>query len=200
MKVADPKPPAAISPKAVTFVSATSGDGFTPQGRHNDGTNLLEEELIPEDVLGGVATDDIEIEVTLDSGAVRNVCNRSQVPRSVEIKPNQTGKNFVGPGGEIIANHGTCATQLTSGQGKVGCNWGVADVTRSLHAVSSITGPVDKAQHDVLFTNQLGVVVPAGVVDEILKRVKPIATYPRKGNLYCAKMTTSGFPRPGAVQ
>ena len=59
---------------------------------------------------------------------------------------------------------------------------------------------VDKPQHDVLFTNQLGVVVPAGVVDEILKRVKPIATYPRKGNLYCAKMTTSGFPRQGPAQ
>jgi len=200
MKVADPKPPAAISPKVVTFVSATSGEGFTPQGKHHDGTNLLEEELIPEDILGGVVNDEVEIEVTLDSGAVRNVCNRSQVPKGVDIQPNQTGKNFVGPGGEIIANHGTCTTQLTNEQGKVGCNWGVADVTRSLHAVSSITGPADKAQHDVLFTNQLGVVVPAGVVDEILKKVKPIATYPRKGNLYCAKMTTSGFPRPGPAQ
>ena len=147
-----------------------------------------------------MANDELEIEVTLDSGAVRDVCNRAQVPNGVTVQPNQSGKNFVGPGGETIANHGSCVTQLTNEQGKVGCNWGVADVTRSLHAVSSITGPVDKPQHDVLFTNQLGVVVPAGVVDEILKRVEPIATYPRKGNLYCAKITTSGFPRQGPAQ
>ena len=87
--------------------------------------------------------------------------------------------------------------QLTCSEGKVGCQYKVADVTRSLHSVTQITGPIDNAQHDVLFSNKVGVVVPPGVVDEILKKVKPIAKYPRKGNLYCATMSVSGFTRQG---
>jgi hypothetical protein len=147
-------------------------------------TNILEEQITPDDILGGVNNDGIEIEVTLDSGAVRNVCNKSQVPGNVAITPNRSGKNFVGPGGETIMNHGTCTTQLSVDGGNVGCQWGVADVTRSLHAVSAITGPIDKANHDVLFNNEIGVVVPSGIVKEILKTITPIASYPRKGNLY----------------
>ena len=55
--------------------------------------------------------------------------------------------------------------------------------------------------HDILFNNKIGVVVPAGVVDRILKVVKPIMKYKRKGGLYVAEMELSaldntGFTRP----
>ena len=49
----------------------------------------------------------------------------------------------------------------------------------------------------VLFNNKIGVVVPPGVINKILKKITPIAEYPREGGLYCADMTLSGFTRQG---
>ena len=147
-----------------------------------------------------MAEEQIKMKVTLDSGAVANVMNMEQVPRNVKVQPNTTGKHFVGPGGEKILNHGTCETQLETGKGKIGCKWKVADVTRSLHAVTQIAGPPGAPAHDILFNNEIGVVVPHGIVNEILKKVKPIAEYHREGNLYCATMTVSDFHRQGPNQ
>ena len=73
-----------------------------------------------------------------------------------------------------------------------------ADVGRALHSVSMTTGPADgPGKHDVLFNNKRGVVVPAGVVDEILERISAIFEYIRRGGLYIADVTVSRFPRPG---
>jgi len=47
----------------------------------------------------------------------------------------------------------------------------------------------------VLFNNDVCVVVPPGIVAEILKRVKPIAKYDREGNMYVGEMTMSSFHR-----
>ena len=52
----------------------------------------------------------------------------------------------------------------------------------------------------VLFNNRIGVVVPPGVVDLILKYVSPIMQYDREGGLYVAEVKMSGFPRPGPGQ
>ena len=71
-------------------------------------------------------------------------------------------------------------------------------MTRALHSISTITGPADgPALHDVVFNNKVGVVVPPGFVEEILKHVKPIIEYQREGNLYLAEMTVSSFTRQG---
>ena len=69
-----------------------------------------------------------------------------------------------------------------------------------MHSVSAVAGPAggpSKAKQDVLFNNDLCVVVPPGIVNEILKRVKPVARYDREGNLYVGEMTMSSFPRQG---
>ena len=80
----------------------------------------------------------------------------------------------------------------------MGCRWQVAGVTRPLHVVSSITGEQEgPGDHDVLFNNKKGVVVPPGVVDRIPKSIKPLAEYPRTGGLYVDEMTMSDFVRQG---
>ena len=64
--------------------------------------------------------------------------------------------------------------------------------------VSKTCGPpggIKNAKQDVLFNNDVCVVVPPGIVAEILKRVKPIAQYDREGNLYVGEMTMSSFHR-----
>ena len=122
----------------------------------------------------------------------------SDVLSGVDIGKNTTGKHFVGASGERIIKHGTCATLLAGLHGKVGCRWKVADVTRALHSVSRVTGaPERPGSQDVLFNNRKCVVVPPGVVDEILKKVRPVAEYGRQGGLYLSDMAMSGFTRQG---
>ena len=87
---------------------------------------------------------------------------------------------------------------LENEHGEIGCAWQVADVTRALHSLSKIAGPEDgPGKQDILFNNRKGFVVPPGVVDEIMKRIKPVAEYERQGGLYVAEMVMSSFPRPG---
>ena len=72
-----------------------------------------------------------------------------------------------------------------------------ADVSKALHSMSATTGPEDgPGTHDVLFNNKLGVVVPPGVVNKILERIKPIFKYDRSGGLYTANVKLSSFSRP----
>ena len=86
----------------------------------------------------------------------------------------------------------------TQSGSQVGCRWSLADDSRPLHSVSQITGPAehDAGKHDVLFNKRSCVVVPAGIVDQILRQVKPAAEYRRDGNLYLADMVVSDFSRP----
>jgi len=82
----------------------------------------------------------------------------------------------------------------------VGCDWELADVSRPLHSVSTVTGPKEgPGKQDVLFNNRLCVVVPPGVVDKILETIKPVMQYDREGNLYVGEMEMSTFGRQGAV-
>ena len=53
------------------------------------------------------------------------------------------------------------------------------------------------AKQDVMFNNDICVVMRPGLVRELLKRIKPIAQYNREGNLYVGDMITSSFPRQG---
>ena len=68
---------------------------------------------------------------------------------------------------------------------RVDCRWNVAGVTRPLHWVSQIAGPYEgDGNHDVLFNNKRCVVVETGIVEAILKHLKPVAEYGRDGNSY----------------
>ena len=58
-------------------------------------------------------------------------------------------------------------------------------VTRALRSVSAIC---DKKQ-DMLFTTDMGYVVPEGVFKEVLAKCRHIAEYPREGGLWVSEMT-----------
>ena len=84
--------------------------------------------------------------------------------------------------------------------GAVSCGWKAADVTRPLHSISKICGPAGgtvNSKQDVLLNNDVCVVVPPGIVAEILKRVTPVASYAREGNPYVGNMVLSSFTRHG---
>ena len=160
--------------------------------------NLLFEEEADAGFIGAVER--VRIRPAMDSGSTAHVLHPDDLPDNVEIKPNVTGKHFKGANDSVIENYGTCETVLESDLGKVGCSWTLAGVPRSLRSVSAVAGPAggpSKAKQDVLFNNDLCVVVPPGIVNEILKRVKPVARYDREGNLYAGEMTMSSFPRQG---
>ncbi len=146
----------------------------------------------------GSAVEKVRVRPAMDSGAVGNVLHPKDLPAGSSPVPNTTGKHFCGPKGETIEKYGTCKTICESALGKVGCDWNLADVTRPLNSVSVVTGPLDgPAKQDVLFNNEICVVVPPGIVKEILKRVKPIMEYPREGNLYVGDVELSAFGRQG---
>ena len=151
------------------------------------------------DQINEVAAESWEIKVALDSGAVDSVIHPDELPPSVICSPNTTGRHFTGANNSHIENYGSAETILQDPQTKIrsGCKWKLADVVRPLHAVVKITGTKEEPKQDVLFTAGRAVVVPAGVVEQILKTVRPLMQYNREGDLYIAKLTMSGFPRQG---
>ncbi len=163
-----------------------------------DEMDLLEDQEGPDEQIN-VVQSEIRARVAMDSGAVSSVTHPATVPHGTVIAPNTSGKHFVGAGGDTIIKHGKCTTMMTGAHGPVGCNWQVADVTRPLNSVSQITGSYDgPGEHDVLFNNKTCVVVPPGVVNAILEKIKPIAEYPREASgLYVADVVMSSFTRQG---
>ena len=108
---------------------------------------------------------------------------------------NTTGRHFIGANDAHIEKYGSSKTVLTSTDTSVGCHWQMADVNRALHSVARVTGPRDgPGKQDVLFDNEVCVVVPPGTVKEILKRIKPLMRYERKGNLYMVEVSMTSLP------
>ncbi len=158
--------------------------------------NLLEEE--EGEILAATRPKVVTIKAAIDSGAVRNAISPEDLPEGVEPAGNPSGYDYAGANGSRIKRYGPCTTLMTSKLGNVGCNWEGADVTRPLHSVSQVTGPVDQeGKQEVLFTNKKCVVVPPGAVEEILKCYTPVMQYEREGNLYLAELQMTSFPRPG---
>ncbi len=156
-----------------------------------------------EDLIAAAECDaSTEVEVAVDSGSVANVIRKGDVPAGAAMIPNDTEHDFVDAQGGSIKNHGTVKTIMVDANGKqIGCRWRVAGVSRPLHSVSCITGPEEgTGDADVLFSNKRCVVVPPGIVEKLMQRLKPITEYKRKGGLYTAKMTLSGFGRRGQEQ
>ena len=176
-------------------VGATSVDDPNRRPSPSDEVALFEYEPLQE--INNVS-DAVKVEVALDSGSVAHTTQPSNMPKATTITPNASGRHFTGAGGDVIERHGSATTKMTGTKGSVACNWELADVTRSLNSVSLICGAEQgPGKADVLFTNKKGVVVPPGAVEEILQKYKPIAEYSRKGGLYIAEMTLSGFTRQG---
>jgi hypothetical protein len=91
---------------------------------------------------------------------------------------------------------------LENGDGKVGCSWTACAVTRPLHSVSKVAGPEGHPTgiQDVMFNNRIGVVMPPGLVDLLMKHIKPVARYPRRGGLYVGDFEMSSFTRQGPAR
>ena len=140
-----------------------------------------------------------QVRVAMDSGPCRDVTHPKTIPAGVKVTPNDTGNHFTGAGGEAIEKFGECTTNIEGAHGRVGCRWNVADVTRPLHSVSQIAGPMEgDGNMDILFNNKRCVVVRPGVLEAVMKQIgDPIAEYQRDGNLYLGNFTMSEFIRPG---
>ena len=163
---------------------------------HLSGSTSINVLYDPEEEMVGATTEIVTVRPALDSGSVDNVIHPKELPNDANTTPNNNDSHFVGANNSRIEKFGTCDTSLESKCGKVGCHWKLADVSRPLHSVSRVTGPKDgPGKQDVIFNNRVGVVVPPGIVDEILKRVKPLARYEREGNLYVGEFQMSAFGR-----
>ena len=137
-----------------------------------------------------------KVSVAMDSGAVANVINPNDLPDDVTPAGNPGGKCYYGADGTPIARYGHADTTCQGKAGTVICRWQTADVTKALQSVSMVCGPADQpGRQDVLFNNDCCYVVPPGIVEQIIKSTKPVAVYPRCGNLYMADVEVSSFAR-----
>jgi hypothetical protein len=162
------------------------------------GVYCIPDEEDNEDGLIGTAVERVRIRPATDSGAVDHVIHPRGLPDDAFIVPDASGNHSRGANDSVIEKYGTCDTVLEGKAGKVGVTHQLANVSRPLHSVSKTCGPpggIKNAKHDVLFNNDVCVVVPPGIVEEILKRITPIAQYDREGNLYVGEMTMSSFHR-----
>jgi hypothetical protein len=194
-----PKPPAewrrAVA-EAITAAEQLMKIEEESRPTHNSSCGSINVLLDADDALIATATEKVTVRPALDSGSVDNVIHPRELPRDADPVPNETDSHFVGANNSRIEKFGTCTTCLESECGQVGCDWQLADVTRPLHSVSKVAGPKDgPGKQDVLFSNKKAVVVPPGIVEEILKRVRPIAEYEREGNLYVCRFEMSAFAR-----
>ncbi len=96
-------------------------------------------------------------------------------------------RNFNGAGGEPIKHFGRATVRMQHEDGKhITQEVQVMEVTRLLHSISMVCDD----NFDVVFTKTEGLVIPAGLLTEVLAfvREKVVAKYQRKGGLYVAKM------------
>ena len=159
---------------------------------------MIEDDAGDSGLLGTVTQ--VRVRPAADSGACDHVINPDELPDDAVIVPNTTGKHFKGANDSVIENYGDVETILESDMGAISCGWKAANVSRPLHSISRIAGPpggLKNSKQDVLFNNDICVVVPPGIVAEILKRVAPVAQYAREGNLYVGDMVLSSFTRHG---
>ena len=153
------------------------------------------EEADDEDQVLAAASEAVKIRVAIDSAAVDHVIHPRDLPSDVEYVPNTSGRHFVGANDAHIEKYGSCQTVLSSADTSIGCQWQMADVNRALHSVARVTGPKDgPGKQDVLFDNEVCVVMLPGTVKEILKRIKPVMQYQREGNLYIAELSMTSMP------
>ena len=159
---------------------------------------MEDEEADVSDIIAAVA-DRVRMRVAMDSGATANVMHPNELPANALIKPFTGAHHFRGANNSRIERYGSTETILENSHGKVGCGWELCDVGRALHSVSTVCGPeeMEVGKQDVLFNNKLCVVMPPGIVAAILKRIKPVAEYPREGNLYVGEVVVSSFTRQG---
>jgi hypothetical protein len=163
------------------------------------GVSLVYEDLNSE-ILS--AEDVVRVKSALDSGACRNCLGPDDLPAGVEPSGNPSGANFVGANNSPIKRYGEATTNCRHARGSFGTTWQIAAVSRPLNSVSQTCGPIEHptGYQDVVFTNKTSYVLPPGAVAEIIKKYKPIAEFPREGNLYLAELELSSFAGQGPAR
>jgi len=134
------------------------------------------------------AEEELEITVTLDSGAVDHVIATDHLPGSAEIGSvtgSRIGKSFVAANGIPMETFGECILQCRNQDGSTCSSFAVTEVTRPLESVSRMC---DQGL-EVLFTK-----TEAKVRDA--QTGKFIASYPRRGGLYTRTVKAKGGQRP----
>lgn len=181
------------------------GRGGTPDTRYPTSAgccNLIfdDEDVEEPEQVAVVACEKVRVGVAADSGATDNVIGLDDLPAGV-VPEGPIGPPFSNASGGDIQKFGKVATLMENEDGKVGCAWTACAVTRPLHSVSKVCGPEEgPGVQDFMFNNRIGVVMPPGLVNLILKYVKPVARYPRRGGLYVGDFEMSSFPRQGPAR
>ena len=189
------QPASSAKPASSPQPASTTRRTTTATRLSNAGPLMCIEEADDEDQVLAAASEAVKIRVAIDSAAVDHVIHPRDLPSDVEYIPNTSGRHFVGANDAHIEKYGSCQTVLSSADTSIGCQWQMADVNRSLHSVARVTGPKDgPGKQDVLFDNEVCVVMPPGTVKEILKRIKPVMQYKRQGNLYIAELSMTSMP------
>ena len=135
-----------------------------------------------------LATDEVEIEVVADTGAGAHCAHPRHLPSSVEVNDDKL-RNFNGAGGEPSKHFGRATVRMEQEDGQhTSQEVQVMEVTRPLHSISMVCDN----DFGVVFTKTEGLVIPAGLLNEVLaivrQRKQVRATYTRKGRLYVGKM------------
>ncbi len=145
--------------------------------------NVIEEVEPPQQPILA-ATEKVKVRIAADTGCVAHAIGPKHLPDSVQVTQCDE-RLFVGAQGGGIDHYGEAQVRLQQEDGSHITNtFQVLDVCRPLHSISMIAD----SGHDMVFTKKCGIVVPEGVLDEVLARVKHIAEYPRAGGLYVAEM------------
>ena len=161
----------------------------TPPTIQQEPVNMISE--IDSPILSTV--DEKKIRVAADTGACAHCIGPDDLPDGMMVDQCPQ-RNFCGPDGKPIEHFGEATMRLQQpGGGHVKLTSQVLGVSRALHSVSMIC---DKKQ-DMLFTQDMGYVVPKGVFDEVLKKCRHIAEYPREGGLWVSEMTVKTGQPPG---
>ena len=174
---------------------ASGGSWITPlkrlppklRGIHQDESPAFVLDYEEDEEFIGLAEDEVEVEVTADSGCVDHTCNEDDIPKSIkpEVPKDRPLRHFVNASGGRIKNHGKVVVDLQHENGDHTRNsFNVADVVRPLHSVSKICD----TEKEMLFTDTEAYVVPKGTFSDLIASVRVFAKYPRKGGLYTAKV------------
>ena len=148
------------------------------------------EEIAPAPILAAV--EQKKINIAADTGCVAHAIGPKHLPDSVRVVQREE-RLFSDAQGGGIEHYGESKVRLEQKDGShISNTFQVLDVCRPLHSISMIADN----DHDMLFTKKCGFVVPAGVFDAILAKVKHVAEYPREGGLYVAEMIVKDPEQP----
>ena len=127
---------------------------------------------------------EVEIAVTLDSGAVDHVCNVADVP-GYQVEQSARTRDFVGPDGSSIKHHGQVSARMEANDTKssVDSVFQVADVSRCLYSVSKIT-------------RNGGRVIFEGKEAKVYKGSRLVTTFKELNGLYVTTMKLKALGKP----